>query len=83
MPTDGKRPRSWVNLAELRERLTRVAELICGEEGLERPHVTVRIAESPAPSGRRAVTVEIVEARHVDPHSPDVEQIRGFKWQDN
>lgn len=75
------RPRSWVNLADLRERLRSVGEMICREEGLENPQVHVRIVDAQENKPRR-VEIMVVE-QPSDVHDPIVEVARGYPWQDN
>lgn len=81
MSTDSKRPRAWVNLGDLRQRVRDVAEMICREEGLENPRVSVRIVDAVE---NRPRSVEIlVEEQPYDVNSSEVEAVRGYKWQDN
>lgn len=70
------RPKQWVNLASMRERVTRIVEMVCEEEGLGKVRVVVEMA------GQR-VHIEVADFSHVDGTDPQWEPLRGTKWEDN
>lgn len=55
----------FVNLPLIRQRLAKMAEQICEEEGLD-CKVEINIAD-PKPNTTRAVRIEVVEAVHKEP----------------
>ena len=71
--------RSWANLAQFRERVRAVAELIAREEGLGDVCVCVDVATDVG----RAVRIEVVERLDVDGTDLRWDAVRGRRWEDN
>lgn len=82
MSIDRKRPRSWVNVAELRKRIENVAEMMCREEGLEDVRIRVEVQEA-TPGKKRVVRIDVEERPQIDGTDPMWEPIRGRKWEGN
>jgi hypothetical protein len=71
---------AWVNVAELRERVRRMAELACREDGLGPCDVHVSVVRV---AGQPTMLIEIEERTPIDGTDPRWEPVRGRKWQDN